>query len=150
MLKKALASVRRVFAGGDGFAADRPIALTLTCVSVTEVGATLSWMAEGAPDVAPDDLIFDLDFLGQPSGITTVFLWDAVRDRLEEVYVTQGDTAFVLTKGFAYAGLSQDGSGRVRAAWALRESGGRLALVPGESLRLMLDPDSSVDRIRRG
>ena len=149
MFKQMVSSVRRVFAERDTFAADRPITLTLTCVSMSGTEATLIWAAEGAPQVPPDDLIFDVDFLGQPSGITTGFLWDGVRNRLDGVYVTQGDTAFVVSKGFAYAGLSQDGSGRVKAAWSLRNQGGRLTLIPGESLRLTLEPDPSINRIRQ-
>ena len=149
MFKTAFSSVRRVFAGGNAFAADRPIALTLTCVSVSGMPTILSWATEGARQVPPDDLIFDADFLGQPSGITTGFLWDAVRNRLDGVYVTQGDTAFVVSKGFAYAGLAQDGSGRVKAARSLRNQGGRLTLIPGNHLRLTLKPDPSINRIRQ-
>ena len=111
--------------------------------------ATLTWAAEGAPNVPQDDLIFDIDFLGQPSGITTGFLWDGAQSRLDGVFVMQGDTAFVVNKAFAYAGLAQDGSGRVTAAWSLRNQGGRLALVPGDHMRLTLEPDPSINRIRQ-
>ncbi len=111
--------------------------------------ATLTWAAKGAPDVPQDDLIFDIDFLGQPSGVTTGFLWDGAQSRLEGVYVMRGDTAFVVNKGFAYAGLAQDRSGRVTAAWSLGSQGGRLALIRGDHLCLTLEPDPSIHRIRQ-
>lgn len=78
-------------------------------------GITIGWRATGAPP----DIMFDVDFLGQPSSVTTGFFWDSEQDALKNVFVVPDDTSFRITSGCAYAGNAMDGSGNVEAVWVL-------------------------------
>lgn len=79
-------------------------------------GIAIEWEANGAPS----DVIFDVDFMGQPSGITTGFVWDNQSNVLSNVYVTEGDTSFILNVAWAYADNAMDGSGKAGAVWTFK------------------------------
>lgn len=76
-------------------------------------GIMLGWRAKDAPS----DIMFDLDFLGQPSNVTTGFFWDNQGDVLKNVFFRTGDTSFGIKAGWAYAGNAMDGSGNVEYVW---------------------------------
>lgn len=125
-----------------------PITLRLTCLSLAEGGGStdLAWDQQGAPE----GVIFDVDFLGQPSGVTTGFLWDGASHQLTGVFVVAGDGAFLVPRAFAYARPSHDASGRVGLGWSLRAaSPGPLTLFPDETLSLVLDFDPAIKAIRK-
>lgn len=93
------------------------ITLNLTFVDFEpdNAGITVAWQAQDAPS----DIMFDVDFLGIPSGVTTGFVWDNDAKTLNNIFTMAGDTSFKLQAGWAYADTAMDGSGHVGAVWVL-------------------------------
>lgn len=112
------------------------LSLTFLGFAADSNGIMLGWRAKDAPS----DVMFDLDFLGQPSSITTVFLWDSQGDVLKNVFFFNGDTSFRIKAGWAYAGNAMDGSGNVECVWVF--SG-----LPGHELKFEQGHQVTVDLV---
>jgi len=108
-------------------------------------GATIGWQADGAPS----DVIFDVDFLGQPSGVTTGFVWDTQSNELKNVFVREGDTSFVISVAFAYADNAMDDPGSVGAVWVNKQdTKAELAFNAAASAFVELDFDPTQKQVR--
>ena len=98
---------------------------------------------------APSDIMFDLDFLGQPSSTTTGFFWDSQFDVLNNVFFFSGDTSVRIKAGWAYAGNAMDGSGNVECVWVFSElQGPELKFEQGDQVTIDLDFDPKQRKIR--
>lgn len=98
--------------------ANRPkiqLGLTFLGFEADGQGVMIGWRAIGAPP----DIIFDIDFLGRPSNVTTGFVWDGEQSVLRNVFAIHGDTSFQIKAGWAYSGNATDGSGNVEAVWVV-------------------------------
>ncbi|WP_141102045.1 hypothetical protein [Oceanicola sp. 22II-s10i] len=108
-------------------------------------GVRLGWQATGAPE----DVIFDLDFVGTPSGVTTGFLWDAQRPELENVFAVTGDTSLRIGAAFAYSEASQDVSNAVGAVWTCTPGAADvLTFNAGSAITLSLHFDPAQKSVR--
>ena len=129
------------------FRQKKPIVLRLTFLGYEpdNNGVAIGWSASGEPD----DIMFDIDFVGHPSGVTTGFAWDASSATLNDVFAVQGDLSFRISIGWAYSGNQMDGSGKVKAAWSVEDcEGAELKFVAGAALELFFEFAPTVGQVR--
>ena len=124
-----------------------PISLSLEFVGFDSDGngATIRWDATGVPD----DVVFDVDFKGHPSGVITGFVWDTHKPTLDHVFVCTGDRAYIITVAWAYSGCATDGSSNVSAAWSCNtKTRFELAFDAGSRVHLELEFDADQKTVR--
>lgn len=122
------------------------LSLTFLGFAADSNAIMIGWRAIGAPS----DIMFDLDFLGQPSSTTTGFFWDSQFDVLNNVFFFSGDTSFRIKAGWAYAGNAMDGSGNVECVWVFSGlQGPELKFEQGDrvTIDLVFDPKQRKIRI---
>jgi hypothetical protein len=99
---------------------------------------------------APDDVLFDVDFLGIPSGVTTGFVWDGTSENLRDMFVFLGDLAFEVKAAFAYSMVAQDGSGKVGNVWVMRANEHtQMRFEVGSVVEVVLEHDPFLKAIRK-